>query len=78
MLNPPFPDASGLIIPPHIEYKLLDLFSIQVPDDFVLSLDWHTALSLGEEKSHAAVESPLSGDGPAEDNGVPREETGER
>ena len=63
-----------LIIPPHIQYKLLDFPSIQIPDDFALPLNRHTALSLSEEKSHTAIESPLGGDGPAEVDGVPGEE----
>lgn len=70
--------CAHLIVPSHIQYKLLDLSSIQIPDDRLLPLHRHTALSLSKEKSHAPVESPLSSDGPAENDGVPGEETAVR
>lgn len=64
-----------LIIPPHIQNKFLDLFRIEVACDFLLPLNLDLSLSLGEEKSHAPVERPLSGDRPAQHHGVPGEES---
>lgn len=64
----------ALIIPPHIEYKHLNLCGIQIPNKFPLSLLPHLALAFGEKKSHAPVESPLSGDGPAEHDDIPGKE----
>lgn len=64
---------AALIVPPHIENKLLDLSRIEVSYGFLFPLNFDLSLALREEKSHPAIERPLRGERPAEHHGVPRE-----
>lgn len=65
---------AALIVPSHIENKLLDLSRIEVPHDFLLPLNLDFSLALSEEKSHPAIERPLRGERPSEHHGVPGKE----
>lgn len=65
----------ALIIPPHIQNQLFDLPCIKIPYNLPLPLHLLLPLPLSEKPSHAAIERPLSSDRPAEDDGVPGEET---
>ena len=63
-----------LVVPAHIQDKLLNLRSIEVPHTLPLVLDRLALLSLGEGKSHVAVVGPLGSERPPEYYGVHGEE----
>lgn len=67
-----------LVVPPHIQYQLLDFLRIEVPYKFTSPLYRTRPLPLIVGESHAAVERPLGGERPAEHDGVPGEETNVR
>jgi hypothetical protein len=69
------PRQRRLIIPPHIQDQLLDLYGINIPNDLLLPLHSLIPLPLDEEKSHTSIERPLCGKRPAKHNGVPGEES---